>query len=86
MAITIQTPPNIGISSPLGALIAHFNSSSQSVKKSFAKLFAEYKAREEEQKLMAKIERGEAAIRNGQGISQQEGQSTEEFMERLYTM
>lgn len=82
----MQIPPDTNVSSPLGALISHFNSSSQSVKKSFAKLFAEYKAREAEQMLMERIERGEAAIRNGQGISKHEGETTEDFMDRLCTM
>ncbi|MCQ2251721.1 MAG: hypothetical protein MJZ66_11525 [Bacteroidales bacterium] len=86
MTATISIPQEVALDSPLGALIAHFNSSSQSVKKAFAKFFAEYSAREAELKLKAKIERGEQAIRNGQGISQKEGESNEEFLERLCTM
>lgn len=38
MAATIQIPQDISISSPLGALITHFNGLSQSVQKALAKL------------------------------------------------
>lgn len=86
MATAISLPQNVSASSPLGALIAHFNASSKSVQKSFAKLFAEYTAREAELKLQEKIERGEQAIRHGEGISQMLGESTEAFFERLCTM
>lgn len=83
----MQMPDNANVSSPLGALIMHFNASSKSVKKSFSKLFAEYTAKEEEeQDLSAKIERGMRDIRSGKGISKMEGETTEEFFERLCTM
>lgn len=86
MPTAISLPQNVSASSPLGALIAHFNASSKSVQKTFAKLFAEYTAREAELKLQEKIERGEQAIRNGEGISQKPGESNEAFFERLCTM
>lgn len=86
MPATIQIPQNVDASSPLGALVAHFNSSSKSVQKMFGKLFAEYTAREKELKLQAKIERGEQDILRGEGISQLPGESTESFFERLCTM
>lgn len=86
MPTALSLPQNVSASSPLGALVAHFNASSKSVQKTFAKLFAEYTAREAEQRLQAKIERGEQAIRNGEGISQQPGESNEEFFARLCTM
>ena len=35
------------------------------------------------QKLLAKIERGEQAIRNGEGISQKPDESNEDFFNRL---
>lgn len=79
-------PNNVDISSPLGTLVAHFNSSSKSVQKSFAKLLVEYTAHEAELKLQSKIERGEQAILNGEGISQMSGESNDAFFERLCTM
>lgn len=86
MASFISIPQDISVSSPLGALIAHFNSSSKNVQKEFAKLLAENNAMESLEKLAKKIERGEAAIRNGQGISQKPNETTEDFIERLCTM
>lgn len=86
MDTTIAIPQNISITSPLGALLTHFNASSKSVQRAFAKLVIEHTAREAELKLQEKIERGERAIREGQGISQKEGESSEAFFERLCTM
>lgn len=83
---TIQIPYSVNEVSPLGALIAHFNSSSKSVQKAFAKLFKEQMARESELALMQKIQKGEDDIRNGKGICQKEEETTDAFIERLCTM
>lgn len=86
MAATIQIPNDINVSSPLGALIAHFNASSHSVQKAFTKLFTEYTKQQADIKLKEKIEKGEQDIRMGLGISQKDGETNEAFFERLCTM
>lgn len=86
MNAIIPMPQNVDISSSLGALIAHYNSSPKSVQRMFARLFKEYAVCDAVKSLQAKIERGEYDIRNGKGISQQEGESNEEFFDRLCTM
>lgn len=85
MTTAIQMPQDIGVNTQLGALVAHFNSSSKSVRKAFYKLISESSRKEAEMRLMKKIERGEMAIQNGQGISQMECESNEAFLERLCT-
>lgn len=86
MVTTIQIPNNVEISSPLGALIAHFNASSKTVQKAFATLFEEQTRAQVNNRLMQKISRGEEDIRAGKGISQMKNESNEAFLERLCTM
>lgn len=86
MTSAIQMPQDIGVNSQLGALVAHFNSSSKSVRKAFYKLISESSRKEAEMRLLEKMQRGEMAIQNGQGISQMEGESNEAFIERLCTL
>lgn len=86
MQTLITLPQNVSASSPLGALVAHFNASTKGVQRTFAKLISDYVAREGEQKLLEKIERGEKAIRDGHGISQKPDETDQDFFERLCTL
>lgn len=81
--LTINEP--VDAMSPLGALVAHFNASSRSVKRSFAKMIAGVFAQEEQAKLQAKINAGIKDIREGKGVSREENETTAQFFERLCT-
>lgn len=85
MAITINIPQHTDSMTPLGALIAHFNSSSKSVRRAFSKMLTESVERERQEALNVKIQVGMNDILNGRGISRKEGESTEQFFERLCT-
>jgi len=85
MATGFQISQPIDMSTPLGALIAHFNASSKSVQKSFAKWMINLLEQEEQEKLQAKVENGVKSIKAGQGVSRKEGESTIQFFERLCT-
>lgn len=92
MPAAIQIPQNVDASSPLGALVAHFNSSSKSVQKMFGKLFAEYAAREKEQKLQARMSKQDyfamldhsiEQAEKGQTIAMHDDESVKQFLDRL---
>ncbi len=71
------------VSTPLGALVTHFNSSSKSVQRAFAKMITSVLEQEQQAKLQAKINNGIKDIKNGHGISRKNGESTAQFFERL---
>lgn len=85
MTITIDIPQEIDSTSPLAALIAHFNSSTKSVRRTFSKLVAESLAQESRERLMLKVSNGVRDIRQGKGISKKADETTEQFFERLCT-
>lgn len=85
MATTIQLPQPMDVSTPLGALVTHFNSSSKSVQRAFAKMITSVLEQERQAKLQAKIDTGISDIKNGKGISRKTGESTVQFFERLCT-
>ncbi|MDO4822962.1 MAG: hypothetical protein Q4A08_02170 [Bacteroidales bacterium] len=85
MAITIQIPQHTDAMSPLGALIAHFNSSSKSVRLAFSKMIAESIHKEQQELLQQKISDGIKDIREGKGLSKNPDETTEQFFERLCT-
>lgn len=85
MAISLQIPQQTDAMSPLGALIAHFNSSSKSVKVAFYKLLSTSLEKERQEQLEAKVAAGVNDIKAGRGISRRADESTEQFFERLCT-
>ncbi len=85
MAITINTKQNTDVMSPLGALIAHFNSSSKSVRRTFSKLITESIEQEQQSRLQAKVMAGVKDIKEGKGLSRSANETTEQFFERLCT-
>lgn len=85
MAITINIQQNTDVMSPLGALIAHFNSSSNSVRRAFSKLVTESIAKEQQSQLQAKVVAGIKDIQEGKGLSRCANETTEQFFERLCT-
>lgn len=85
MAITIQIPQQTDTMSPLGALIVHFNSSSESVKRTFSKMLAEGIEKERRNRIALKVTTGINDIRAGKGVSRNESETTEQFFERLCT-
>lgn len=85
MAITIQVPQHTDAMSPLGALIAHFNSSSKSVRRVFSKMVAEGIEQERQQQLQEKVSHGVKDIQEGKGIYRKENETTTQFFERLCT-
>lgn len=85
MAITINTQQNTDVMSPLGALIAHFNSSSISVRRTFSKLITESIAQEQQSRLQAKVMAGVKDIKEGRGLSRGANETTEQFFDRLCT-
>ena len=85
MLNSLQITQHIDITTPLGALIAHYNASSKSVKKAFAKLMLNSLEQEEKTKLQAKVKSGAMVIKDGKGIYRKEKETTEQFFERLCT-
>lgn len=85
MAITIEIPQHTDSMSPLAALIAHFNYSSKSVRRALSKMIAESMAQESKERLMLKVDAGVQDIRQGKGIVKKDGETTEQFFERLCT-
>ncbi|MDO4196201.1 MAG: hypothetical protein Q4D33_08610 [Prevotellaceae bacterium] len=84
MATSINIPQK-ETSTPLGALVSHFNASSKSVRNAFVKMLKSAMEQEERAQLQAKMEKGMQEIREGRGICRKEEESTEEFFERLCT-
>lgn len=85
MAITINIQRNTEVMSPLGALIAHFNSSSKSVRRTFSKLITESIEQEQQLRLQTKVMAGIKDIKEGKGLSKGTNETTEQFFERLCT-
>lgn len=83
--MTINIPQRTDVMSPLGALITHFNSSSASVKRAFSKMLAESLEQEQRERLLQKVSAGVKDIEEGKGISRKDGETTEQFFERLCT-
>lgn len=85
MAITIDIQQNTDVMSPLGALIAHFNSSSKNVRRTFSKLITESIAQEQQSRLQAKVMAGINDIKEGKGLSRNTNETVDQFFERLCT-
>lgn len=85
MAISIQIPQQTDAMSPLGALIAHFNSSSKSVRVAFSKMITATLEQERQEQLKAKVSIGVNDIKAGRGVSRRSDETTAQFFERLCT-
>lgn len=77
--------PQTDATSQLGALIAHFNSSSKSVRRAFSKMFEESIEKERQEQLKFKVSAGMKDIQEGHGIERKEGESVTQFFDRLCT-
>lgn len=92
MATVLQIPQNSSVMSPLGALVAHFNSSSKSVQNAFAKLLNDSMSEKKRAKLKAKMTEKEyfdmldhsiEQAENGNTIAMEEGETLQQYMSRL---